>query len=227
MCRNEEEFTMKNLSARRILAVALFCSGVLFTLSHARLTAAAAHGPAIEAVPEMIGDGVISTPDDEFGGTPSPDGQYDIYRSQLTNGKYEVAEDLGPLVNRPGVWSLEAWVAPDESYLLIGSFGREGYGNSDLYVSFRLDGAWTAPVNLGPTVNTTAREYSARVSADGHWLYYTSETGMPYEKRIQPLTYQQFEDGMKSVRNGLGNIYRFPLVPILEAARARLRVSKP
>jgi hypothetical protein len=26
-------------------------------------------------VPEMIGEGVISTPDDEFGGTPSPDGK--------------------------------------------------------------------------------------------------------------------------------------------------------
>src|SRR5215470_17641286 len=150
-------------------------------------------------------------------------GQYDIYRSKLANGKYETAEDLGPLVNRPGVWSLEAWVAPDEGYLLIGSFGREGgYGNSDLFVSFRQDGVWSKPVNLGPEINTAAREYSARVSVDGKWLYYTSEMGFPYQKREQPLTYQQFEDGMRSVRNGLGNLYRVPAEAVLAAARARL-----
>jgi len=150
-------------------------------------------------------------------------GQYDIYSSKLVNGKYEEAEDLGPLVNNPGVWSLEAWVAPDESYLLIGSFGREGgYGNSDLFVSFRQEGVWSKPVNLGPEINTVAREYSARVSADGKWLYYTSEMGFPYEKREQPLTYQQFEQGMQSVRNGLGNLYRVPAEPVLAAARARL-----
>jgi len=154
-------------------------------------------------------------------------GQYDIYRSKLMNGKYGVAEDLGPLVNHPGVWSLEAWVAPDESYLLIGSFGREGgYGNSDLFVSFRQDGVWTKPVNLGPEINTAAREYSARVSANGKWLYYASEIGFPYEKREQPLTYQQFEEGMKSVRNGLGNLYRVPAEPVLAAARARLTASQ-
>ena len=150
-------------------------------------------------------------------------GQYDIYRAKLVNGTYQQAENLGPLVNRQGVWSLEAWVAPDESYLLIGSFGREGgYGNSDLFVSFFQAGEWSKPVNLGPEINTAAREYSARVSADGKWLYYASEIGMPYEKRDKPMTYQQFTDGMKSVRNGLGNLYRVPLEPVLAAARARL-----
>jgi len=150
-------------------------------------------------------------------------GQYDIYRSRLFDGRYEVSEDLGPLVNVPGVWSLEAWVAPDESYLLIGSFGREGFGNSDLYVSFRENGNWGKPINLGSEINTAAREYSARVSADGQWLYYSSEWGMPYEKRTQPLTYQQYENGMKSVKNGLGNLYRVPLAPVLAAARLKGR----
>jgi hypothetical protein len=150
-------------------------------------------------------------------------GQYDIYRSNLVNGNYAEAEDLGPMVNQPGVWSLEAWVAPDESYLLIGSFGREGgYGNSDLFVSFRQDGVWSKPVNLGPEINTAAREYSARVSADGKWLYYASEMGFPYEKREHPLTYQQFEDGMMTVKNGLGNLYRVSAEPVLVAARGRL-----
>jgi Tol biopolymer transport system component len=151
-------------------------------------------------------------------------GSYDIFRAQLTNGEYQNVEDLGPEINGPGIASLEAWVAPDETYLLIGSFGREnGYGNSDLFVSFRQKGGWSKPVNLGPAVNTPAREYSPRVSSDGTWLYYASEMGMPYEKRDQAITYQQFTDGMKSVRNGLGNLYRVPLKPLLEAAREKAR----
>jgi hypothetical protein len=147
-------------------------------------------------------------------------GNYDIFRSRLVSGKYQEPEDLGPNINGAGIASLEAWIAPDESYLLIGSFGREGgYGNSDLFVSFNEKGAWSKPVNLGPIVNTSAREYSPRVTADGEWLYFASEKGMPYDKLEQPLTYQQFEDGMKSIRNGLGNIYRVPWTPILKAAR--------
>jgi len=151
-------------------------------------------------------------------------GSYDIFRARLTNGEYKEAEDLGPLINGSGIASLEAWIAPDESYLLIGSFGREGgYGNSDLFVSFNEKGTWGTPVNLGPVVNTAAREYSPRVSSDGEWLYYASEMGMPYEKREQPIIYQQFRDGMKSVRNGLGNIYRVPLKPILDTAREKAK----
>jgi hypothetical protein len=47
--------------------------------------------------------------------------------------------------------------------------------------------------------------------------------GMPYEKREQPITYQQFTEGMRSVRNGLGNIYRIPLKPILDGAREKAK----
>ena len=151
-------------------------------------------------------------------------GNYGIFRARLAGGKYVEAEDLGPNLNGPGVASLEAWIAPDESYLLIGSFGRAGgYGNSDLFVSFPEGGKWGKPINLGPLINTPAREYSPRVTADGVWLYYASEQGFPYEKREQPLIFQQFEEGMRSVRNGLGNIYRIPWAPILKAARERAR----
>ena len=155
-------------------------------------------------------------------------GSYGIFRARLVGGKYADAEDLGPVVNGPGIASLEAWIAPDESYLLIGSFGRAGgYGNSDLFVSFPDGGKWGKPINLGPLVNTSAREYSPRVTADGEWLYYASEQGFPYEKHEQPVSFQQFKDGMRAIRNGLGNIYRIPWKPILEAARKQAGISKP
>jgi hypothetical protein len=150
-------------------------------------------------------------------------GQYDIFRSKLVNGKYETAEDLGPPLNISGVWTFESWIAPDESYLLLGSFGREGgYGSADIFVSFNENGLWSKPANLGSIVNSNARDYSPRVSADGQWLYFASERGGPYEGHDKPYTNQQFTEEMRSVKNGLGNIYRVPLAPILEAARAAL-----
>lgn len=143
-------------------------------------------------------------------------GQFDIYRSRLENGKYQEAEDLGPEINGQGIWSLEALIAPDESYLLIGSFGRQpSFGNSDLYISYNVNGVWSKPRNLGPVINTAAREYSPRVSPDGKWLIFTSEQGMQTEKRDQPFTSEEFSLRARGVFNGLGNIYRIPMDYVL------------
>jgi hypothetical protein len=147
-------------------------------------------------------------------------GQVDIFRSRLVDGKYQAAEDLGPNVNGEGIWSLEALIAPDESYLLIGSFGRQpGFGNSDLYISYNENGVWTKPKNLGPVINTAAREYSPRISPDGKWLIYTSEQGMQTEKRDQPFTSEEFSKRANGLLDGLGNLYRIPLDYVLQSTR--------
>ena len=81
-----------------------------------------------------------------FTSTRNNKGQIDIFRSRLVDGKYQPAEDLGPNVNGDGIWSLEALIAPDETHLLIGSFGRQpGFGNSDLYISYNQNGVWSNP----------------------------------------------------------------------------------
>jgi Tol biopolymer transport system component len=147
-------------------------------------------------------------------------GQFDIYRSRLVNGKYPGAEDLGPKINAPTISSLEAFVAPDGSYLLIGSFGRQpGYGSSDLFISYNEGGSWSEPKNLGPAINTLAREYSPRVTADGKWLIFTSERGMQTEKREKPLAYQEFIRKSRSIFDGLGNIYRIPMDYVLRSTQ--------
>src|SRR5882757_3736653 len=142
-------------------------------------------------------------------------GDYDVFRSKLVDGEYKSAEELGPL-NGPGIDTFEAVIAPDESYLLLGSFGREGgYGSSDIFVSYRKGQGWGKPTNLGPQINGKARDYSPRISADGEWLYFTSEKGFLDDKREQPFTYQEVNSKLTGVNNGLGNLYRAPLDPVL------------
>jgi len=138
-----------------------------------------------------------------------------------------LAEDLGPVINGQGIATFEGTIAPDESYLLLGSFGRRpGLGSSDVFVSFNKGGVWGKPVNLGPQINTRARDYSPRISGDGKWLYFISERGFLEEKREQPHTMQSLRDGLASVTNGLGNlIIRIPLEPVLKMAR-RQAVAK-
>jgi len=146
-------------------------------------------------------------------------GQFDIYRSRLVDGQYQPAEDLGPNINGEGIWSLEALIAPDESYLLIGSFGRQpSFGNSDLFISYNQNGVWSKPKNLGPVINTAAREYSPRITPDGKWLVFTSERGMQTDRRDQPFNSEEFSSMARGTFNGLGNLYRIPMEYVLRAA---------
>jgi Tol biopolymer transport system component len=145
-------------------------------------------------------------------------GHYDVFRSRLVDGKYQPAEDLGPEINGPNIDTFEALIAPDESYLLMGSFGREdSLGSSDLYISYSVDGKFSKPINLGPAVNGPAREYSPRISGDGKWLLFTSER---LEKPpVLPLRYEDFVRLSRGLYNGLGNLYRIPLDSVLMTTR--------
>ncbi|HEY7406300.1 MAG TPA: hypothetical protein VIB39_22425 [Candidatus Angelobacter sp.] len=146
------------------------------------------------------------------------DTSFDVYRSRLLNGQYQPAESLGPAVN-DGRYTIEAFVAPDESYILLGSFALDSLGNSDLYISYNSNGVWSKPVNLGPTINTRARDYSPRISPDGKYMVFSSEKGFPIETREQPMTYDDFMQKTRGTLNGLGNIYRIPLDYVLKTAR--------
>jgi WD40-like Beta Propeller Repeat len=143
---------------------------------------------------------------------------FDVYRSRLVDGKYQEAESLGTAVN-DGRYTIEAFVAPDESYVLLGSFAVDSLGNADLYISYNKNGTWTKPVNLGPGINTRARDYSPRISPDGKYLLFSSEKGFPTDKRDHSLTYDEFAEKTRGKLNGLGNIYRIPMDYVLKNAQ--------
>jgi len=101
-------------------------------------------------------------------------GSVDIYRSRLTKDGYEKPENCGDAINTEFMDTLPC-IAPDESYLLFSSMRPDGYGDFDLYVSYRNeDGTWTKARNLGKKINTSARESSSIVSPDGKHLFFMS-----------------------------------------------------
>ena len=139
------------------------------------------------------------------------DSEIDVFVSKLVDGKYTAPENLGPAINGKGIVNIEAFVSPDEKFLLIGAFSRpDSVGSSDIYVSYNQNGKWSAPLPV-TAINTPAREYSPRLSPGGKRLIFTSERGMGTDRRNKAWTMSEFEQKSRSIWNGLGNIYSVPI----------------
>jgi len=113
-----------------------------------------------------------------------------IYRSRLVEGRYQEPEKLGPEVNSTSS-QFNAFVAPDERYLIVCTGGRpDTRGGTDYYVVFRrTDDTWSVPVNLGDLVNSPAEgEYSPYVSPDGKYFFFMATRRRPEASIPDTLT---------------------------------------
>jgi hypothetical protein len=109
-----------------------------------------------------------------FSRRPGGFGQSDLYVSHWTNGRYEDAENLGPVLNTEAhEW--DPFVSPDQEYMIFCSTKEGGYGEDDLYLTFRQeDGTWSPPVNMGTPINSEASENRPWVTPDGRYLFFAS-----------------------------------------------------
>ncbi|MEL6630898.1 MAG: hypothetical protein AAFQ83_05500 [Bacteroidota bacterium] len=128
----------------------------------------------------------------------------DIFQA-IPNDTGYVVTNLGPVVNSYDA-EFDAFIAPDDSYLLFASFKRGGLGSSDLYISFQADTGWTAPVNLGPTINSSSREYCPVVVNDSVLLFSSYRQSESYESETF-TSRNDLESRFRQIENGLGNIY--------------------
>tara|TARA_R110002167_G_scaffold117623_14_gene293708 strand:+ start:1259 stop:2164 length:906 start_codon:yes stop_codon:yes gene_type:complete len=100
-----------------------------------------------------------------------PDTVGAISYSRLINGKYLPRQKMGKEINT-GTWIAHPKVAPDESYLIWDVEREDGYGGSDLYISFRAkDGSWLPAMNMGDKINTATNESGGILSPDGKYLF--------------------------------------------------------
>mgnify|MGYP000662715660 CR=1 FL=1 len=100
-----------------------------------------------------------------------------IRYSRMNDGKREAPRAFGEAINT-GKWTAHPFIAPDESYLIWDSEREGGYGDSDLYVSFRQeDGSWGIAQNLGEGVNTEHEDIYGSVTPDGKYLFFHTYLG--------------------------------------------------
>jgi len=105
------------------------------------------------------------------------DSTFPIRYSRIINGIHEEPKALPKAINT-GTFLSHPFIAPDESYLLFDAERENGFGESDIHISFKQeDGTWGEGINLGDKINTNAWEASATITPDGKYLFFSRNVG--------------------------------------------------
>lgn len=126
----------------------------------------------VEGYPSVSRNGTLyfySLRDDSYGNA-------DLYCSKVKNGEYTTPVNLGPEINTE-YNEYNPSISPDGMYLIFNSGDRPdvlGKGH-DLFISFRRkDGSWGKAVNMGKEIDSPQSDYSAIISADGKYIFFSS-----------------------------------------------------
>lgn len=102
------------------------------------------------------------------------DGKGPIRYSRIVDGKREQPKVFGKQINT-GTWNAHPFIAPDESYIMWDGERETGFGDNDIYISFKQpDGSWGEAINMGDKINSSASESSPYVTPDGKFLFFNS-----------------------------------------------------
>lgn len=139
--------------------------------------------------PIDVGPG-INTTDNEYFPALTAEGEYlyftrqkqfgiksqeDILVSQWSGDKWQSSLSVSNNVNTEQANEGAHSISPDGNALYFTMCeGQGGYGSCDIYVSFKKNGNWSKPKNLGPSINTKHKETQPCISPDGRQLYFVS-----------------------------------------------------
>lgn len=100
--------------------------------------------------------------------------QEDFFISVKDPNGWNKAVPVGPPINTQENEGAQCISADGHLLFFTGCNRTDGLGSCDIYLSVKLNGKWTVPVNLGSSVNSGAWESQPSVSADGQLLYFVS-----------------------------------------------------
>jgi outer membrane protein OmpA-like peptidoglycan-associated protein len=107
-------------------------------------------------------------------------GDQDLYVSFRTgDDSWSKPVNMGNAINTPKV-EFAPFLASDNKTLYFASNGHRGFGESDIFYSRRKDDTWTnwtAPENIGKSINSFGWDGYYTVSAKGDYAYFISTAG--------------------------------------------------
>jgi hypothetical protein len=147
-------------------------------------------------------------------------GKEDIYVSRYVNGLYTKPVSLGTGVNSEK-YEFNAYVAPDESFILFTSYGRkDDLGGGDLYISYKdKNDKWTAAQHLGKNINSNKIDYCPFVDFKTNTFYFTSDRNLLSKSFSSRKNIKELKHALKIAPNGLGRIYKVKLDEFLREKR--------
>lgn len=94
------------------------------------------------------------------------------YTYKNKNNQWVKAENMGPVVNTRES-EVSPFYHPLYNVLYFSSRGQLlNYGDFDIYKTYRVQGRWQEPKNIGPLVNGKGSEYYFTIDSDSQNLYY-------------------------------------------------------
>ena len=99
--------------------------------------------------------------------------QEDFYQSVKSNGTWQESSPIESLntAGNEGAFC----ILPDAKWIIFTACNRrDSYGGCDLYISQFKNGAWVKPKNLGPEINSRAKDFQPSISSDGQTLVFCS-----------------------------------------------------
>lgn len=151
-------------------------------------------------------------------------GLADIYYSvKRGKGKWSKAMNLGPIVNTR-LNEVSPFFHPQHNVLYFSSNGHLlNFGDYDIYKSYKIEGAWSEPVNIGPLVNGKGTEFYFSIDNKSEYIYYarSEEESMknldlysfPLPMEGQPLATTRFTGKIKTLT---GKIPQNAVVSIID-----------
>lgn len=85
-------------------------------------------------------------------------GGYDLFLIHRTDSGWSTPQNLGPGINTPGNETYPFLAQNGNFY--FSSDGHPGYGGQDIFQSQLLLGKWTAPLNLGKSINSFSHDFN-------------------------------------------------------------------
>ena len=110
-------------------------------------------------------------------------GKSDIYFSKKVNGAYQTPQNIGMPINTSERES-NPYISAKEDYIIYFSSDTKGYGDVDLYISFRKDGKWTEPKNLGLPINSADAEFCPFVHEKEKRIYFARQKKIAASNRF-------------------------------------------
>lgn len=157
---------------------------------------------ADEYYPSIADNGTIYFGSSRDGGK----GGSDIYRCKPVNGEYKNIENLGDSINTTDN-QYEAFIAPDESYLIFMATVPLGLKNADFFYSFKENGQWRKAKKIDGPVNSETTEWAPKVTRDGKYFYFGSARSAIITIPAIPENIEEYEQRIGRSGNGLGDIY--------------------
>lgn len=169
---------------------------------------------------EMLGKNV-NTIGDEYFPSPTVDGslyltrnekgekESRIYKAEFKQNSFQNLEFLPPSINC-GTDRFNAFVDPEENYLIISSYGmKDQIGNCDYYIFFRDEqtNQWSEPINMGATINLpNGAGWSAYVDKQKENLFFMYSPREADNDLLQ-INYNDYLKMAKSYKYSKSNIY--------------------